>query len=72
MTDQQVNRVVEHLCEQLRLAIRLKGTDAFPPNAKDLGFDSPTVRTVLLTGLNLAGVMIRDAAPNTNEEPPWA
>jgi hypothetical protein len=65
MTDQRVNHVVEHLCEQLRLAIRLKGTEACPPNAKDdLGFDSPTVRTVLLTGLNLAGVTIRDAAPN--------
>lgn len=71
MTDQQVNRVVEHLCEQLRLAIRLKGTEAFPPNAKDLGFDAARVRTILLTGLNLAGVTIY-AAPNTNEEPPWA
>jgi hypothetical protein len=30
MTDEQVNRTVEHLREQLHLAIRLKGTEAFP------------------------------------------
>jgi hypothetical protein len=72
MTDQQVDRVVEHLCEQLRLALRLKGTEAFPPNAKELGFDSARVRTVLLTGLHLAGITISNAAPKTNQEPPWA
>jgi len=55
MTDEQVNRIVQHLREQLHLAVRLKGTEAFPPNAKDLAFDAAIVRTVLLTGLRLAG-----------------
>jgi hypothetical protein len=72
MTDEQVNRTVEHLCEQLHLAIRLKGTEAFPPNAKDLGFDTRTVRTVLRTGLKLAGVTIQQAAEETGDEPPWS
>ena len=40
MTDYQVNLVVQHLCEQLHLALRLKGSEAHPPNAKDFGFDS--------------------------------
>ena len=39
MTDDQVNLVVQHLCEQLHLALRLKGSEAHPPNAKDIGFD---------------------------------
>jgi|SRR5262249_9689786 len=55
MTDEQVHRTVQHLREQLHLAVRLKGTEAFPPNAKDLAFDAAIVRTVLLTGLRLAG-----------------
>ena len=32
MTDDQVNLVVQHLCEQLHLALRLKGSEAHPPN----------------------------------------
>ena len=74
MTDDQVNRIVEHLCEQLHVAIRLKGAqpEVFPPNVKDLGFDAASVRTVLLTGLHVAGIMIHHAAPETNEEPPWS
>jgi hypothetical protein len=31
MTDDQVNLVVQHLCEQLHLALRLKGSEAHPP-----------------------------------------
>ena len=50
MTDDQVNLVVQHLCEQLHLALRLKDSEAHPPNAKDIGFDPASVRTVLLTG----------------------
>jgi hypothetical protein len=74
MTDDQVHRIVEHLCEQLHVAIRLKGTQSeiFPPNVKDLGFDPASVRTILLTGLQVAGVMIHHAAPETSEEPPWS
>ena len=72
MTDEQVNRIVEHLREQLHLAVRLKGTEAFPPNAKDLGFDRATVRTVLLSGLRLAGVSIQQAAQEAGDEPPWS
>lgn len=72
MTDEQINRTVQHLREQLHLAIRLKGTEAFPPNAKDLAFDAAIVRTVLLTGLRLAGVAIDQAASETSEEPPWS
>jgi hypothetical protein len=74
MTDDQVNRVVEHLCQQLHVTIRLKGAqpEVFPPNIKDLRFDPASVRTVLLTGLNAASVTIHHAAPETGEEPPWA
>lgn len=63
MTDDQVNVVVQHLCEQLHLALRLKDSEAHPPNAKVIGFDSISVRTALLTGLRSAGVTIhREAA----------
>jgi hypothetical protein len=74
MTDDQVNRIVEHLCEQLHVAIRLKGaqSEVFPPNVKDLSFDPASVRTVLLIGLQVAGVMIHHAAPETSDEPPWS
>jgi hypothetical protein len=60
MTDDQVNRIVEHLCQQLHLAIRLKGSEAHPPNAKDIGFDPASVNTILRTGLKLAGIGIID------------
>ena len=43
MTDDQVNLVVQHLCEQLHLALRLKDSEAHPPNAKDIGFDPASV-----------------------------
>jgi hypothetical protein len=72
MTDAQVNLVVQHLCEQLHLALRLKGSEAHPPNAKDIGFDPASVRTVLLTGLRSAGVMIHHEAAGASEEPPWS
>jgi len=72
MTDEQVNRTVQHLREQLHLAVRLKGTEAFPPNAKDLAFDAAIIRTVLLSGLRLAGVRINQAAQETGDEPPWS
>ena len=62
MTDDQVNLVVQHLCEQLHLALRLKGSEAHPANAKDIGFDPASVRTVLLTGLRSAGVTIHHEA----------
>ena len=41
MTDDQVNLVVQHLCEQLHLALRLKGSEGQPPNAKDIGLILP-------------------------------
>ncbi len=74
LTDDQVNRIAEHLCEQLHVTIRLKDaqSEVFPPNVKDLGFDPTSVRTVLLIGLQVAGVMIHHAAPETSEEPPWS
>jgi len=72
MTDDQVNLVVQHLCEQLHLALRLKDTEAHPPNAKDIGFDAASVRTVLLTGLRSAGVTINHEAASPGEEPPWS
>ena len=70
MTDDQVNLVVQHLCEQLHLALRLKGSEAHPPNAKDIGFDPTSVRTVLLTGLRSAGVTPHHEAVGASEEPP--
>ena len=72
MTDDQVNLIVLHLCEQLRLALRLKGSEAHPPNAKDIGFDPASVRTVLLTGLRSAGVTTHHEAVGKSEEPPWS
>ena len=74
MTEQQVNRIVEHLCEQLHTAIQLKGSNppVRPPNLKELGFEQAFVKTALLTGLRLAGVTIQRAATDTSEEPPWS
>jgi hypothetical protein len=72
MTDDQVNLVVQHLYEHLHLALRLKGNDAHPPNAKDIGFDPAAVRTVLLTCLRSAGVTINHEAAGASEEPAWS
>jgi hypothetical protein len=72
MTDEQVDHVVEHLCGHLGLAIRLKGSELHPPNAKELGFDFASVKAVLLISLNSAGVTIHRAARETSEEPPWS
>lgn len=74
MTDEQVDRAVQHLCEHLHVAIRLKGSEALPPNAKDLGFDAVAVRTVLLSGLRLAGVPIGAtlSEPSGELAPPWS
>jgi hypothetical protein len=46
MTDDQVNRIVEHLCEQLHVTIRLKGaqSEVFPPNVKVARQLSPSIR----------------------------
>lgn len=71
MTEEQVNRAVQHLCDQLHVAVRLKGTEALPPNARDIGFDKASVKTVLLSGLRLAGVAVQNSIEET-EEPPWA
>ncbi|MET4520273.1 hypothetical protein [Bradyrhizobium sp. I1.7.5] len=72
MTDDQVNLVVRHLCESLHLTLRLKGSEAHPPNAKDIAFDPASVRTVLLTGLRSAGFTIHHEAAGASEEPPWS
>ena len=72
MTDDQVTLVVQHLCEHLHLALRLKDSEAHPPNAKDIGFDPASVRTVLLTGLRSAGVTIHHEVAGTGEESPWS
>ena len=69
MTDEQVNRIVQHLCEQLHVTIRLKGSESLPPNNRELGFDPSSVRTVLLTGLNLAGVEVHQLN-SFDDEPP--
>ena len=71
MTEEQVNRAVQHLCEQLHVAVRLKGTEALPPNARDIGFDTVSVKTVLLSGLRLAGVTVQNSIEAT-QEPPWS
>ena len=73
MTNDQVNRIVEHLCQHLHVATRLKGTppEVRPPNLKDLGFDPVSARTVLLTGLHWAGVTVAETT-GAGEEPPWS
>jgi len=72
MTDEQVNLIVQRLCEQLHLALRLEGSEAHPPNAKGIGFDPASVRTVLLTSLRSAGVTIHHETARVSEEPPWS
>jgi hypothetical protein len=73
MTDDQINRIVQHLCQQLHLTIRLKGSEAHPPNAKDIEFDSASVNAVLRTGLKLAGVtVVNQSLTYTGQEPPWS
>jgi hypothetical protein len=62
MTDEQVDRIVEHLCQHLNLAMRLKGTEAHPPEAKDIGFDPASVRTVFADRLAIGR---RDSPPRT-------
>ena len=77
MTEEQVDRVVETLCEQLQAAIRLKGTqpEVPPPNVKDLGFDSAYVKTGLLTGLRAAGIAVTyphlSTGPEHDEDDQW-
>ena len=77
MTDEQVNRIVETLCEQLQAAIRLKGTqpEGPPANVKDLGFDASSVKTGLLTGLRVAGIAVTyphlSTGPEDNEDDQW-
>jgi hypothetical protein len=71
MTEEQVNRAVRHLCAQLHVAVRLKGTEALPPNARDIGFDTASVKAVLLSGLRLAGVTVHNSI-EAAEEPPWS
>ncbi|WP_036049860.1 hypothetical protein [Bradyrhizobium sp. Tv2a-2] len=73
MTDDQVNRIVEHLCQHLHVAIRLNGAqaDIHPPNLRDLGFDPASVKTVLSAGLHWAGVTIADMT-TLGDEPPWS
>jgi hypothetical protein len=73
MTDDQVNRIVEHICQHLHVAIQLKGpqSEVHPPNLKDLAFDRARVRSVLLTGLHWAGVTVANYDP-TETEPPWS
>ena len=50
MNEEQVNRVVRHLCEQLHVAVRPKGTEILPPTAGDIGFDTASIKIVLLSG----------------------
>jgi hypothetical protein len=73
MTDDQVDRIVEHICQHLHVAIQLKGprSDVHRPNLKDLAFDRARVKNVLLTGLHWAGVTVADYGL-TETEPPWS
>jgi hypothetical protein len=68
MTDDQVNSIVQHLCQHLHLTIRLKGSKAHPPNAKDIGFDGAAVNTVLRTALKLAGISIYSITESNGDE----
>jgi len=62
MTEQQVDRIVESLCVHLRHAIRVTGTEAFPSNLRELGFDAASVKTALKTGLHAAGISVTPPA----------
>jgi hypothetical protein len=50
----------------------LKGSQAHPPNAREIAFEHSSVRTVLLTGLRSAGVTIHHEPAEASEEPPWS
>ena len=63
MTEEQVDRIVENLCVHLVNAIRLKGSEAFPPNRRELGFDAASVKTALKTGLHAAGITVTPPTP---------
>jgi hypothetical protein len=63
MTEQQVDRIVENLCVHLRHAIRVTGTEAFPSNLRELGFDAASVKTALKTGLHAAGITVTPPTP---------
>jgi hypothetical protein len=67
MTEEQVNRAVRHLCEQLHVAVWLKGTEALSPNARDIGFDAASVKTVLLSGLRLFKTHFKQTTKNPAE-----
>jgi ATP-dependent DNA ligase len=45
-----------------------EGSKAHPPNAKDIGFDSAAVNTVLRTGLKLAGISIYSITESNGDE----
>ena len=62
MTEEQVDRIVANLCRHLRHAIRVMGTEAFPSNLRELGFDAASVKTALKTGLHAAGITVYSTA----------
>jgi hypothetical protein len=74
VTKEQLNRTVQYLCQQLHVALRSKGTGTAPFNIENLGFDTGSVETVLLSGLRLAGVKIVEEPlePTGDLEPPWS
>jgi hypothetical protein len=63
MTEEQADRIVENLCVHLRHAIRVTGTEAFPSNLRELGFDAASVKTAVKTALNAAGITVTPPAP---------
>jgi hypothetical protein len=78
MTEEQVDRIVENLCVHLRHAIRVTGTEAFPSNLRELGFDAasdcPENRTACrghhsYSTYSTAALTIKNAEPGSTAVP---
>ena len=63
MTEEQVDRIVENLCVHLRHAIRVTGTEAFPSNLRELGFDAASVKTALKNRTACCGITVTPPTP---------
>ena len=73
MTDDQVNLVVQHLCEQLHLALRRGGQRGTSTKRQRYWIRSCLCKNCIArTGWRSAGVTIHHEAAGASEEPPWS
>jgi hypothetical protein len=70
MTEEQVDRIVEHLCHTLQLAIRLRGSQAHPPNAREIALEHSSVRTCAYRKSHPAILMVKSAEDRAADDIP--